>query len=265
MKKELTGQVAVVTGGGRGFGKAIALGFATAGAAVTVTARSADQLSVTVNEIKAAGGQALAVPGDVTSRPDVACVIETTMQHFGPVTLLVNNAGVAGPYGPIGVVDPDEWWNSHAVHVRGSLLYMSAVLPAMEKHGGGRIINVASRGGTEVTPSLSAYCVGKATQMRLTEHVAAEGRTHGISAFAIEPGTVFTELAEGTITSPDAQRWLPEMIEILKDIKNNEDPERGLARCTEMCVKLASGRYDALSGRYLTPDDDFDALLDASG
>lgn len=257
----LNNQVAIVTGAGRGFGKAIAMRFAAEGAAVTVTARTQTQLDETASTITASGGRALAVSGDVTRRDDVARVVDKAVATFGPVTLLVSNAGLGGPYGPIGVVDPDEWWASQAIHVRGPLLFASAVLPIMHRGGGGRIINVASRGGVEVGPSLSAYCVGKATQIRFTQHLAAEGKEHHVAAFAIEPGTVITEMAESTIASPEAQRWLPDMIEILKQIKKQSDPAAGLARCAEMCVKLASGRYDALSGRYLSPEDDFDALL----
>jgi NAD(P)-dependent dehydrogenase (short-subunit alcohol dehydrogenase family) len=258
---QLQGHVAIVTGGGRGFGKAIATRLAAEGAAVAVTARSKAQLDSTVSEIEEAGGRALAVVGDVTSRQDVARVVSATVNQFGPVTLMINNAGIAGPFGPIGVVDPDEWWASQAIHVRGTLLFTSAVLPDMVKRGAGRIINIASRGGTEVTPNLSAYGVGKATQIRLTQHVAAEGKEHGISAFAIEPGTVFTELAAGTVASPEAQRWLPGMLSALQEIKERDDPAAGLARCGQMCVDLASGRFDGLSGCYLTPQDSFADLL----
>jgi NAD(P)-dependent dehydrogenase (short-subunit alcohol dehydrogenase family) len=258
---QLQGHVAIVTGGGRGFGRAIATRLAAEGAAVTVTARSQAQLDSTVSAIAAAGGRALAAAGDVTNRQDVARVVAGTVKQFGPVTLMVNNAGIAGPFGPIGVVDPDEWWASQAIHVRGTLLFTSAVLPDMVKRRAGRIINIASRGGTEVTPNLSAYGVGKATQIRLTQHVAAEGKENGISAFAIEPGTVFTELAAGTIASPEAQRWLPGMMSALQEIKERDDPAVGLARCGQMCVDLASGRFDGLSGSYLTPQDDFADLL----
>jgi NAD(P)-dependent dehydrogenase (short-subunit alcohol dehydrogenase family) len=104
--------------------------------------------------------------------------------------------------------------------------------------------------------------VGKATQIRLTQHVAAEGKENGISAFAIEPGTVFTELAAGTIASPEAQRWLPGMMAALHEIKERDDPAVGLARCGRMCVDLASGRFDGSSGSYLTSQDDFAALLE---
>ena len=261
MANELAGHVALVTGAGRGFGKAIAKEFAAQGAAVTVTARSTRQIDQTVLEIKAAGGKAFAVPGDVTHRKDVERVVEAAHKHFGPTTLLVNNAGLASPFGPIGTIDPDEWWASQAVHVFGPFLYISSVLPEMIRAKKGRIINIASLGGTRVEPNLSAYCVGKATEIRLTEQVAAEVRGHGISAFAIEPGTVYTDMAEATINDPHAQRWMPGMLEHLKKIRDTEDPAKGLARCAAMCLRLASGRYDGLTGRYLTPDDDVDALL----
>jgi NAD(P)-dependent dehydrogenase (short-subunit alcohol dehydrogenase family) len=261
MPGELGGQIALITGGGRGFGKAIAKAFAAAGAAVTITARTTKQIDATVAEIKAAGGNAFAVPGDVTNRKDVERVVSAAHRHFGPATLLVNNAGLAGPFGPIGTLDPDEWWASQAVHVRGPFLFISMVLPDMIRKRTGRIINVASLGGTRVEPNLSAYCIGKATEIRLTEQVAAEVKQHGISTFAIEPGTVYTDMAESTIGDPSAQRWVPGMIEFLKQIKAQNDPEPGLARCARMCLDLASGRYDALSGRYLTPEDNFDELL----
>jgi 3-oxoacyl-[acyl-carrier protein] reductase len=261
MANELAGHVALITGGGRGFGKAIARAFAAEGAAVTVTARSTRQIDDTVAQIKAAGGKAFAVPGDVTNRKDVERVVSAAHRHFGPTTLLVNNAGLASPFGPIGTIDPDEWWASQAVHVRGPFLFMTGVLPEMISARKGRIINVASLGGTRVEPNLSAYCVGKATEIRLTEQVAAEVRPHGLSAFAIEPGTVYTDMAESTLQDPSARRWMPGMLEVLQKIKDTEDPAKGLARCASMCVRLASGRYDGLSGRYLTPDDDFDALL----
>jgi NAD(P)-dependent dehydrogenase (short-subunit alcohol dehydrogenase family) len=261
MANELAGQVALITGAGRGFGKAIAQALAAAGAAVTVTARSTQQIDETVAEIKAAGGKAFAVPGDVTNRKDVERVVSAAHRHFGPTTLLVNNAGLASPFGPIGTIDPDEWWAAQAVHVRGPFLYISNVLPDMIAKRAGRIINVASLGGTRVTPNLSAYCIGKATEIRLTEQVAAEVRQYGISTFAIEPGTVYTDMAEATISDPAAQRYLPGMIAVLKQIKEQNDPAAGLARCAQICLALASGRYDALSGRYLTPEDDFDALV----
>jgi NAD(P)-dependent dehydrogenase (short-subunit alcohol dehydrogenase family) len=258
----LQGEAAIVTGAGRGFGRAIAERLAAEGAAVTLAARSRTQVNAVAAAISAGGGRALAAAGDVTERSDVGRIVRAAEDAFGPVTLLVNNAGLAGPFGPIGVLDPDEWWAAQAVHVRGPLLFMSAVLPAMRERRAGRIVNVASRGGREVTPHLSAYGVGKNTEIRLTQHVAAENKAFGIAVFAIEPGTAVTDMLDGTLASPDAQRWVPGMLESLARLKREQpDPAPVFGRCGQMCVDLASGRYDALSGFYLEPNDDFDALL----
>lgn len=262
MAQRLAGQVAIVTGAGRGFGRAVAQALAAEGASVALVSRSQSQLDEVAKAIRAAGGMALAVSGDVTERAHVTRAVAAAEEAFGPITLLVNNAGTDGPFGPIGEVDPDAWWQAQAVHLRGPLLFMSAVLPGMRARRAGRIINIASRGGQEVSAYLSAYGVGKSSQIRLTEHVALENKDRGIAAFAIEPGTTITEMARHTIDSPDAQRWVPGMIEILRQIgRENPDSAPVFARCAGMCIDLASGKYDALSGRFLEPADDFNALL----
>ncbi len=257
----LAGEVAIVTGSGRGFGRAIALGLAAAGAAVTVTARSKNQLDETVALVERAGGRAFAVAGDVTNRKDVARVVEAAEKKFGPTTVMVNNAGVTGPYGPAWVVDPDDWWDAQAVIVRGTLLFMHAVIPGMVARREGTVINVSALGGQWFAPKLTGYAVAKSSQIRLSEHAAAEAKEFGVSVFSIEPGTVYTDMTEGTINSPDAQKWVPHMVEYLKNLKATTDPGPGLARCAEMCALLASGRYAGLSGRFLLPGDDFDKLL----
>jgi NAD(P)-dependent dehydrogenase (short-subunit alcohol dehydrogenase family) len=261
----LDGQVAIVTGGGRGFGRAIALHLAAHGACVTVCSRSREELDETVRRIEAAGGEGYAITGDVTSRNDTAHVVAETVQRFGKLTLLVNNAGVPDPFGPLGVVDPDKWWDAQAVHIRGPLLFIRETLPAMKAHGAGRIIFVSAFGGTVVAPYMSAYCVGKAVQIRLAEYVDAEYREQGIRAFAIDPGFVFTELAQRTLDSPEAQRWLPDMMQRLQQKKQEADGGKDLDRCGQRCVDLASGRLDALSGKYLTLDDDVDEMLRKTG
>lgn len=260
-RENLAGRNAIVTGGGRGFGRAIARGLAAAGAAVTVTARSKNQLDAVAAEIEAAGGRALAIAGDVTKREDVARVAEAAEKKFGPTTVLVNNAGVTGPFGPVWVNDPEEWWDAQAVIVRGTLLFMRTVLPGMVARRKGTVINVSALGGQWFAPKLTAYAVAKSSQIRLSEHAAAEAKEHGVSVFSIEPGTVYTDITEHTITSPEAQHWLPQMVDYLKNTIKAQDPAPGLARCAEMCVQLASGRYAALTGSFLLPSDDFDKLL----
>jgi len=257
----LAGETAIVTGGGRGFGKSIALGLAAAGAAVTVTARSKDQLDRAVQAIEAVGGRALALVGDVTNAKDVARVVESAEKEYGPTTVLINNAGVTGPFGPVWSSDPDEWWGAQAVIVRGTLLFMCAVMPGMITRRAGTVINVSALGGQWFAPNLTAYAVAKSSQIRLSEHAAAEAKQYGVSVFSIEPGTVYTDMTEHTISSPDAQRWVPQMVDYLKNVIKATDPAPGLARCAEMCVQLASGRYAALSGRFLLPRDNLEKML----
>jgi len=261
MNTELKGQVAIVTGAGRGFGRAIAVRLAAEGAAVTVTARTRAQVEETAAQIVAAGGQAHAIASDVTNREEVERVVSETRQRFGALSLLVSNAGVAGPFGPVWSVDPERWWEAQAVHIRAPLLFLRAVLGGMVEARRGRVIIVSAAAAHRTGAGLSAYCVGKTAQARLAQLVAAETKDHGVSLFAIDPGFVFTELARGTMTSPDAQRWLPGMVQRLKDLETRPDGDRDLARCAQRCVDLASGQYDALSGNYMELDDDLDEWL----
>jgi len=261
MTKELTGQVALVTGGGRGFGKVIALKYASEGATVAVTSRTQAELDQTVKEIEAAGGHALALAGDVTKPEDVARVVRATTDHFGPVTLLVNSAGVPGPFAPTWAADPAEWWFAQEVHLRSLLLFTHEVLPAMIERRAGRIIVVSAMGSHRVDFAMSAYCVGKCSQNRFVQLMAAEVKEFGVSAFAIDPGFVITELAEITMRDPGAQRWKADMIERLKERKAEPDSQRDFERCAKRCMDLASGRYDELTGSYSELQDDLDEML----
>jgi len=139
---DVRGQVALVTGGGRGVGRAIAEDLAGAGAAVAVTARSADQLAEKVRRVEAAGGRAVATPGDVTDRAAVEGAVAMAERALGPIGLLVNNAGTAAALGPFWETDPDVWWRDAEVHVRGAVLCARAVLPGIApprwRPGGGQ-------------------------------------------------------------------------------------------------------------------------------
>ena len=261
MKQKLEGQTALVTGGGRGFGKAIARRLASEGAAVTVTARTRSELDRTVSEIEADGGRGLAVSGDVTRPEDVAHIVREATKSFGPVDILVSNAGIPGPFAPVWAADPAEWWFAQEVHIRAPFMFMREVLPSMMERRAGRIIVVSAIGSYRVDHSMSAYCLGKSAQNRLVQLTAAEIKEFGVSAFAIDPGFVITELAEITMRDPGAQRWKPEMIEHLKARKADPDSEQDLYRCAQRCVDLASGRYDGLSGSYMELNDDLDEML----
>jgi NAD(P)-dependent dehydrogenase (short-subunit alcohol dehydrogenase family) len=257
----LEGQVAIVTGAGRGFGRAIAERLAKEGAAVTLVARRQGDLDEVAAAIRAKGGRALVAAGDVTKADDVARAVAETRKAFGEVTLLVSNAGVGGPFGPIWTVDPEAWWASQALHIRAPLLLIREVLPGMVERKAGRIIVVSALASRMVAAHLSAYCVGKIAQTRIVEEVAAETKDLGVAAFAIDPGFVVTGLAEETMNDPAAQQWLSGMVGRLKAKKGEAGGDADLARCAQRCVDLASGRYDGLSGQYLELPDDLDARL----
>ncbi|HEV7714960.1 MAG TPA: SDR family oxidoreductase [Steroidobacteraceae bacterium] len=262
--QRLDGQVAIVTGAGRGFGRAIAARLAEAGAAVAVTARTAAQLDETVTQIEAAGGKAFAITADVANRDDVARVVRRASERFGPISLVVNNAGVPDPFGPLWTIDPDRWWEAQAVHIRAPMLFLREVLPQMVAARTGRVILVSAIAARVIAKNLSAYCVGKNAQARLAQLAAHEAKEHGVSVFAIDPGFVVTAIADQTMNSPDAQRWLPGMVKRLRERKGAPDDGRDLARCAQRCVDLASGRFDALSGGYMELDDDLEAWLQGS-
>jgi NAD(P)-dependent dehydrogenase (short-subunit alcohol dehydrogenase family) len=255
-KLELRGQVAIVTGGGRGIGRAAAQLLASRGASVAVVSRTRAEVDETAAAIARGAGRALAIAADVTDSAAVAALAARVERELGAVDLLVNAAGVARPYGPSWEVDPGEWWRAFEVNVRGAFLCARAVLPGMIARRRGRIVNVSSGSGNVAFPYVSAYCASKAALTRWTEVVAAEAREHGVSAFAIEPGTVRTAMTEDVLRGPEGRRWIPWFSKIFEDGRD-VTPEHA----ADLVATLASGRLDALSGCFLSRADDLDALL----
>ncbi len=256
----LNGCVAVVTGASRGLGRVYAQALARAGAAVAVTGRSASHLRETVQLIEAADGRAIPVSFDVADPDAVDCAFNEIEMRLGAVDVLINNAGVAGPTGYLWDVDPDSWWRTQEIHVRGTYLCSRAVLPAMIRRGGGQIINIVSHAGVFRWPTASAYSVSKAAVIKLTENLAVELRPHNIHVFAFHPGLVdggltHAALAEGVSTDSPAHcatKWVREQYEAGRAVP----PERAL----DSILLLASGGADELSGRYLTVFDDLARL-----
>ncbi len=254
---DLRGQVAIVTGGGRGLGREFAIALAASGASVGVIARSEHQLNETVSRIRKAGGKALASPGDVASPAAVQKILDEVQDKFGPVNLLVSNAGAVGPIAPLAESDPFEWWHSVEVNVRGTFLSARAVLPGMIARGCGRIIHISSGAGAMTLPYLSAYVVSKTAQLRFSEVLAAEVKEHGISVFAISPGTVRTSMAEHSLESPGGKKYLPWFRKIFEEGRD-VPPDHAV----NLVLLLASGRADALSGRLLGIADNVEDMIE---
>ncbi|OJY71307.1 MAG: hypothetical protein BGP16_12090 [Sphingobium sp. 66-54] len=258
--KSLDGEIALVTGAGRGFGRAIAEKLAREGAAVALLARNAAQLAEAVSAIEAQGGRAVAIAADVTEPADVDRAVAEAEAALGPLTIFINNAGVPGPFGPIWELDIDAWWAAQHVHIRAPMLFLRRILPGMVARDRGRIVVVSAIASRKVAPHLSAYCTGKIAQNRIVAEAAAELEGKGVKIFAIDPGFVFTALARDTMTSPEAQKWLPGMVDRLQQASDGREVADGLARCAQRCFDLVSGRYDGLSGCYMEIPDDLDAM-----
>jgi NAD(P)-dependent dehydrogenase (short-subunit alcohol dehydrogenase family) len=233
---ELEGQVALVTGGGRGIGRNVALELAAAGARVAVAARSVDEITQTAEEI---GG--LAIECDVSDRGAVERMVEQVESEYGRLDLLVANAGISvAERGAAWELEPSHWWRVFEVNVLGVYLCCRAVIPGMLKCGGGRIVNVASGAAYLPGTSSTSYSASKAAVHRFSETLARQLEPHGIPVFSISPGLVRTRMTDDF---GDDAPWTP--------------PELA----PKLVRALASGRLDALAGRYLHAEhDDVDDL-----
>jgi NAD(P)-dependent dehydrogenase (short-subunit alcohol dehydrogenase family) len=248
----LAGAVAVVTGAGRGVGRAVAVELGRTGAAVAAWSRTREQVESCAAEIVAEGGEAAAWAVDVTERGAVERAAREVGSLLGPVTVLVNSAGTMSAVGQPWEVDPDEWWGDVQTSVLGSYLCARAFLPTMIEQGGGRIVNVASNVAVRPSPYQSGYAAGKAGVLSLTEALAAAGTEHGISVFAVSPGYVSTEMTKAMHRAAAGRPWAARLVA-------GEPFEPGLVAA--LVLRLAAGEADLLSGRYLHVEDDLDELL----
>lgn len=207
MESKLTGQTAIVTGGGRGFGREIARALAKEGVKIAVVARSADQLAETVSLIQNEGGQAIPVTADVTDVSAVAKMVAQVERELGAVDILVNNAGRLTSIAPVWEANPDEWWRDVEVNIRSVFLCCHAVLKGMTQRKRGRIINFTSSG----MPNVSAYDCSKVAVTRFTDTLASEVKEFGISVFAMTVGPTHTEMMDYMIESEAGRKWLPDL------------------------------------------------------
>jgi NAD(P)-dependent dehydrogenase (short-subunit alcohol dehydrogenase family) len=196
---KLQDKVALVTGGGKGIGRAIALLFAGEGARVVVNGTDQEAIEAVTKEITAGGGQALCYQADIASEEAVKQMVETTLTQFGKLDILVNNSGIAGPTAPVVNMDIEEWDRTMAVNLTGAMLCAKYALPNMIERQSGAVINITSVGGLGGYALRSPYCASKWAMIGLSKTIALEVGQYGITSNAIAPGPVRGPRIDGVI------------------------------------------------------------------
>jgi len=210
-------KVTIVTGAGRGIGRATAMRFARAGARVVLFGRTRETLEETQAQIRGEGGDALAVPGDVAREEDVQALFQRTLDVYGRVDILINCAGVV-VVRPFAEMDAQTWDHVLNINLRGTFLCCQHAFKLMAHQQGGVILNISSLSGVknvEKFPGLSAYNVSKAGVASLTEILAVEGKPFNIRVAAVSPGAVDTEMLRQAAPHLKAGMTPAEMAEIL--------------------------------------------------
>jgi NAD(P)-dependent dehydrogenase (short-subunit alcohol dehydrogenase family) len=240
---DLTGRVAIVTGGTRGIGRAIAGGFVAAGARVVVASRKPDACAETEAYLTAMGGDALGVATHLGDLDALSGLVDRSVERFGRLDIVVNNAANALTQ-PLGHFTPDAWSKSFDVNLRGPVFLVQAALPHLMESPSAAVINVISAGAFLFSPNVAMYAGAKAAMMSFTRSMAAEFAPHGIRVNALAPGTVDTDMVRNN--TPEAQARMA-----------NASFQRRAANPDEMvgpAVFLASDASSFMTGQVLLAD-----------
>jgi NAD(P)-dependent dehydrogenase (short-subunit alcohol dehydrogenase family) len=250
----LTGRVALVTGAGRGIGRAIAIELARAGASVAIAARTTSELDATLGEITAMGAKAVAMTVDLTDRGEAARLGAEVAIRFGPVDILVNNAGVGSSIDPRPVAEfSDQTWDlTLATNLTAPYLLCKAMLPAMIARRWGRVINIASIVASIGAEAGSAYAASKGGLVAFTKSLALEVAKNGVTANAICPGPVRTQTSDKRLGQIAAERGVDfaDLESRLTPMGRRLDPEE----IAHVAVFLASDRAAAITGQAWNVD-----------
>ena len=249
---KLKDRVAIVTGGGTGIGKAISLALADEGAAVVVAARTLAPLEEVANQIRAQGGKARAIQTDIANQAQVKRMVADTVEEFGKLDILINNAAYAHKEVEVSDMDLDFWRETMEVNVTGTMLCAREALKAMIPRRSGVIVNVGSVAGISGHPTESPYCVSKWAIIGFTEVLAVEAGQHNIRVNAISPGATRTKGFQGLIGALAKSRGVPEeemwrKVKAAISLNRIAEPEE-IARAV---VFLASDDASAITGHNL--------------
>lgn len=240
---DLTGRVAIVTGGGRGLGRSISTAFAAAGAKVVAASRKVEACDAVVAEIETSGGEALAVSCHVGEPDDVDRLVTAAVDRFGGVDVVVNNAATALAF-PVGEISPGAFDKSFSVNVRGPLLMVQAALAHLERSDHASVINVISVGAYAAAPGMALYVAGKAALLSFTRTMARELADRGVRVNALAPGPFLTDMVTA---GGDAQ---VEAFAAANPQRRVADPRE----ITEAALYLASDASSFVTGTALTID-----------
>lgn len=230
VQDNVKGKVAIVTGASSGIGESMARHLAARGAKVVLAARRTDRLDKVVAEIREAGGEAIAIATDVAQRADLEKLAAATVEAFGRIDVLVNNAGVM-PLSPLEKLKIDEWDRTIDVNIKGVLYGIAAVLPRMQAQGSGHILNVASIAGIKVfTPIGTVYSATKHAVRAISEGLRVEMGNNGVRVTVVSPGAVESELKFGS-TDPEAAAGLKAFYDA------NQIPADAVARAVVYAVE----------------------------
>lgn len=205
---DLSGKVAVVTGSSRGIGKASVMALAKAGAKVVVSSRKADACAAVVEEIKAAGGVAVAIPANVSRKEELERLVVETERQLGPIDILVCNAAVNPFYGTMGEISDEAFDKIMSTNVKSNLWLCNLVIPKMAARGGGSVIIISSVVGLAGTSNIGAYAISKAADVQLARNYAVEWGHKGVRINCISPGLIKTDFAKALFENPNSEAFI---------------------------------------------------------
>ena len=250
------GRVAIVTGSGRGIGRAIARRFAEEGASVLVTARTESEISAVAEEIARAGGQSAHIVADVSTERGCVAIVREAREKLGDVQILVNNAGIYGPVKPLEEISPEEWDDAVAANLRSAFLMSRLVLPEMYARGSGAILNISSVAGKAAFGLNAPYAASKAGLNGLTRTLAAEAARKGVRVNAISPGPVPETKLSQELGQALAERFHADRDAMFKQMLEGilQGRPQTAGEIAAAAVFLVSEESSAITGQILNVD-----------